>query len=161
MLQYASPGTVLGLALILLYNRFLPVVYGSVFMIIIGYILKFIPQSQQGIQSAITQIHSHYEEAARSLGAGWWLRTRQVLIPLIRPGLVASWVLVFVSSMKELAATLLLRPAGFDTLPVRIWIHTVEADYAKAASVALFLLTITAIPILLFQNTLWRREGRI
>jgi iron(III) transport system permease protein len=62
---------------------------------------------------------------------------------LIRPGLVTAWVLIFVSSVKELPATLLLRPLGFDTLAVRIWIETSEEYYALAAPAALLLIGVT------------------
>jgi iron(III) transport system permease protein len=61
-------------------------------------------------------------------------------------------MLVFISSMKELAATLLLRPAGFDTLPVRIWIASIEVDYAGAAATSLILIAITALPLFLISR---------
>ena len=61
-------------------------------------------------------------------------------------------MLVFVSSMKELAATLLLRPAGFDTLPVRIWIATIEVDFTGAAAVSLILIATTAVPLFLIAR---------
>lgn len=65
------------------------------------------------------------------------------VLPLIKPGIVTAWVLIFVSSMKELPATLLLRPLGFDTLAVRIWIETSEEFYSLAAPVALLLIGVT------------------
>ncbi len=153
-LCYAIPGTVLGLSLILLYNSWLPWVYGTAVMVVIGYTIRFIPQAVQGITGALRQTHHQLEEAARGLGLGALETVRRVVIPLIRPGLLATWVLVFISSMKELAATLLLRPAGFDTLPVRIWIHTIEADYSKASTLALVLVAVSALPLLLVE---WRR----
>jgi iron(III) transport system permease protein len=64
----------------------------------------------------------------------------------VRPTLFVVWTLVFIAAMKELDATLLLRPAGFDTLPVRVYIHTVEAEYAKAGALALILIAFTALP---------------
>jgi len=66
--------------------------------------------------------------------------------------MAAGWMLVFISSMKELAATLLLRPAGFDTLPVRIWIATIEVDYMGAAATSLILIATTALPLLLITR---------
>lgn len=67
----------------------------------------------------------------------------------MRPGLITGWVLVFVNAMKELPATLLLRPVGFDTLAVRIWIETSEEFYAQAAPAALLLILAT-LPLLAF-----------
>ena len=68
----------------------------------------------------------------------------RVVFPLAKTGIVTGWVLVFVSSMKELPATLLLRPLGFDTLAVRIWIETSEEFYSLAAPAALVLVAVTA-----------------
>ena len=107
---------------------------------------RFLTQSVQGVDAALAGINPHLEEAARSLAASPWRVLRRVLAPLVRPTLFAVWALVFISAMKELDATLLLRPAGFDTLPVRVYIHTVEAEYARAAVMALLLIVFTALP---------------
>lgn len=151
-LGYAIPGTVLGLSLILLYNAYLPWIYGTAAMVVLGYLLRFIPQAVQGSTAALAQVNPNLEEAARSLGRSTWRALREITVPLIRPGIAAGWMLVFISSMKELAATLLLRPAGFDTLPVRIWIASIEVDYTGAAATSLILIAITAIPLFLISR---------
>lgn len=143
---YAIPGTVLGLSLILLYNTYLPWLYGTVGVLVLAYLIRFLTQSVQGIDAALAGINPHLEEAARSLAASPGIVLRRILAPLVRPTLFAVWTLVFISAMKELDATLLLRPAGFDTLPVRVYIHTVEAEYAKAGALALLLIAFTALP---------------
>jgi len=81
-----------------------------------------------------------------------------VVLPLVRPGILAGWALVFVSAMKELPATLLLRPLGFDTLAVRIWIETSEEFYALAAPAALVLIGIT-FPLFAFLLARTTREA--
>ncbi len=151
-LGYAIPGTVLGLSLILLYNAYLPWIYGTAAMVVLGYLLRYLPQAVQGSAAALAQVDANLEEAARGLGRSAWQAVREVTIPLVRPGLAAGWMLVFISSMKELAATLLLRPAGFDTLPVRIWISTIEVDYAGAAATSLMLIATTALPLVLITR---------
>jgi iron(III) transport system permease protein len=149
---YAIPGTVLGLSLILLYNTHLPWLYGTVAVVILAYLIRFLTQSLQGVDAAFAGINPHLEEAARSLSASPSVVLRRVLAPLLRPTLIAVGVLIFISSMKELDATLLLRPPGFDTLPVRIYIHTVEAEYPTAASLSLLLITLTALPWLVLAK---------
>ena len=149
---YAIPGTVLGLSLILLYNTYLPWIYGTAAMVVLGYLLRYLPQAVQGSAAALSQVDPNLEEAARGLGRSGWQALREVTIPLIRPGMVAGWMLVFISSIKEVAATLLLRPAGFDTLPVRIWIATIEVDFAGAASTSLILIATTALPLFLIKR---------
>jgi iron(III) transport system permease protein len=143
---YAIPGTVLGLSLILLYNTYLPWLYGTVGVLVLAYLIRFLTQPVQGVESALAAINPHLEEAARSLAASPGAVLRQILAPLVRPTLFAVWTLVFISAMKELDATLLLRPAGFDTLSVRVYIHTVEAEYAKAGTLALLLIAFTILP---------------
>jgi iron(III) transport system permease protein len=143
---YAIPGTVLGLSLILLYNTYLPWLYGTVAVLILAYMIRFLTQSLQGVEAALSGLNPHLEEAARSLAASPWAVLRRILAPLLQPTLIAVWALVFISAMKELDATLLLRPAGFDTLPVRVYIHTVEAEYTKAAALSLLLIALTALP---------------
>ena len=143
---YAIPGTVLGLSLILLYNTYLPWLYGTVGVLVLAYLIRFLTQSVQGIDAALAGINPHLEEAARSLAASPGTVLRRILAPLVRPTLFVVWTLVFIAAMKELDATLLLRPAGFDTLPVRVYIHTVEAEYAKAGALALILIAFTALP---------------
>jgi iron(III) transport system permease protein len=151
-LGYAIPGTVLGLSLILLYNSYAPWIYGTAAMVVLGYLLRYLPQAVQGSAAALSQVDPDLEEAARGLGRSNWQALREVTIPLIRPGMLAGWMLVFISSIKELAATLLLRPAGFDTLPVRIWIATIEVNFAEAASVSLILIATTAFPLFLIRR---------
>ena len=146
-LGYAIPGTVLGLSLILLYNTYVPWIYGTAVMVVVGYLLRYVPQAVQGSSAALAQVNPNMEEAARALGRSGWQALQEVTLPLIRPGIAAGWMLVFISSMKELSATLLLRPAGFDTLPVRIWISTIEVDFAGAAASSLLLIATTALPL--------------
>ena len=154
---YAIPGTVLGLSLILLYNTYLPWLYGTVGILVLAYLIRFLTQSVQGIDAALAGINPHLEEAARSLAASPATVLRRILAPLVRPTLFAVWTLVFISAMKELDATLLLRPAGFDTLPVRVYIHTVEAEYAKAGALALLLIAFTALPWLVVTRLRGRK----
>jgi iron(III) transport system permease protein len=149
MLQvgYAIPGTVLGLGMVGFFQAALPWLYGSPIVLILGYLVLYVTPAIQGTGAALAQISPSLEEAARGLGRGPLATFRNVTFPLARPGLVATWALVFVLCMRELAATLILRPPGFDTLPVRIWIHTMDVGpVPTAALLALVLVAIVAVP---------------
>ena len=87
------------------------------------------------------------EEASRSLGVGGLRTTWQITVPLIWRSLLAGGALVFLTAMKELPATLLLRPTGFETLSVRIWSSSSELFYAEASAAALVLVLVSAIPL--------------
>jgi iron(III) transport system permease protein len=93
------------------------------------------------------QVSPAMEDAARTMGRPSWRATLEVVLPLIAPGLLAGWALVFITALKELPATLLLRPAGFDTLPVRIWIQSSEGVFELAAPAALVLIACSSVPM--------------
>ncbi len=144
---YAIPGTVLGLGMVGAFQMALPWLYGTPIVLVLGYLVLFATPALQGVGAALAQISGSLEEAARGLGRGPLATFREVTFPLVRPGLVGAWVLVFILCMRELAATLILRPPGFDTLPVRIWIHTMDVGpVPTAALLALVLVAIVALP---------------
>ena len=89
-------------------------------------------------------MHPRIEEAARSLGHGPLRVLATVTVPLIRRGLLAGAALVFLNAMKELPATLLLRPIGFETLATEIWKYTALGSYSRAAPPALLLILVSA-----------------
>jgi iron(III) transport system permease protein len=96
------------------------------------------------------------EEAARSLGHNTRLILTRVTLPLVRGGFIAAWVLMFLQCMKELPATLLLRPVGFDTLAVRIWLEASEEYFQLAAPAALLIVVMTLPALLLLGAKDWR-----
>lgn len=151
---YAIPGVVIALSLVLLINRFLPFLYATPFVVVIAYVLRHMPQAVRASESALTQLSPSLEEAARVMGRTSLQTLIQVTLPLILPGLLAGGSLVFLTSLKELPATLLLRPAGFDTLAVRVWVWAGEGFYFQAAPAALLLVLVSALPL----SFLLRRE---
>lgn len=152
---YAIPGVVVALSLVMLVNRFLPFMYATPLVVVMAYIVRYIPQAVRASESALHQLSPRLEDAARLLKRNPLQTFLQVTFPLILPGLLAGSALVFLSSLKELPATLLLRPAGFETLAVRVWIWSEEGFYNQAAPAALLLVFIAIIPLFF----LLRREA--
>ena len=144
---YAIPGVVIALSLVLLVNRVLPLLYATPLVVVIAYVLRHMPQAVRASESALNQLSPSLEEAARSLGRTSLQTFTQVTLPLILPGLMAGGSLVFLTSLKELPATMLLRPAGFDTLAVRVWMWATEGFYSQAAPAALLLVLASALPL--------------
>ncbi len=144
---YAIPGVVIALSLVLLVNRSLPFLYATPFVVVIAYVLRHMPQAVRASESSLNQLSPSLEEAARTLGRTSLQTLLQVTLPLILPGLMAGGSLVFLTSLKELPATLLLRPAGFDTLAVRVWVWAEEGFYSQAAPAALILVLASALPL--------------
>ncbi|MEE8125135.1 MAG: iron ABC transporter permease [Nitrospirales bacterium] len=147
---YVLPGPVAALALLMLFTDAIPFLYGTAFVLILAYLVHFLPAGLQAMEAALQQVHPNLEEAARNLGAKGFRTFFHVTFPLVRKGFFAAWILMFLLCMKELPATLLLRPIGFDTLAVRIWLEASEELYQLAAPPALLivLLTIPAVFLL-------------
>lgn len=144
---YSLPGVIVALGIIFFFNNYLPFLYGSSLLLIVAYVIRFMPQSMQATETALSQVPPQLEEAAQSLGFGPWAVLRRITSPLALPGIMAGVSFVFVSALKELPATLLLRPAGMDTLAVRIWIEASEAFYHNAAPAALLIVALSILPL--------------
>ena len=117
----AFPGLVLGLSLIFVYLRAPIPVYGTLWILFIVYVTKYMPYAMRYSSTSITQISSQLEESARMSGATWWSTFRRVILPLMMPGLIAGWAFVVVVSVRELSASILLYRQGTEVFSVVIW----------------------------------------
>ncbi len=141
------PGIVIGLALVFFGIRYLPGLYQTMPILIMGYAIRYLPFSVGATRSALTQINPGYEEAARSLGLKPYQVIWRITLPLARTGVIGGAALVFLSVMKELPTTLILAPLGFRTLATRIWsVHT-EAQFVLIGLPGLVLITISALSL--------------
>ncbi len=148
-MAYALPHIAMGLAMVTFALEFAPSLYQTTVLLVITYVGMFLPQTVGAASDALRRISPNLEEASRSLGRTSLATTWKVTLPLMRPGMIAGGSLVFLTSMKELPATLLLRPNEFETLAIRIWAATGEGFYTRASAAALILLAISAIPLTL------------
>lgn len=120
---------------------------GTVVALLFAYLVRFMAVAFGPIESAFERISPSLTEAARMLGAGSFEAVRRVYLPLLRPGLLTAALLVLVDVMKEMPATLMLRPFGWDTLAVRIFELTAEGYWERASLPALTLVLIGLLPI--------------
>ncbi len=151
---FALPGIVIALALVFFGANYATPIYQTLGLLIFAYVIVFLPQAVGSTRSSLLQVSPRVEEAARSLGrtplqtlATVTLPLATVTLPLVRPGILAGAALVFLTTMKELPATLLLSPIGFKTLATSIWSATSEAFFARAAVPALLLILISSVPM--------------
>jgi iron(III) transport system permease protein len=153
---YVLPGPVAALAVLVLFLKIMPFFYGTVLVLVVAYVLHFLPAGLQSLEPSIQQITPNLEEVARTLGLGVQETWRRVTLPLIRNGVIVAWVLIFLQTMKELPATLLLRPVGFDTLAIRVWLEASEEYYQLAAPSALLIVLVGLPALLLLLSRDWR-----
>tara|TARA_B100001123_G_scaffold44792_1_gene45880 strand:+ start:6281 stop:6865 length:585 start_codon:yes stop_codon:yes gene_type:complete len=144
---YALPGIVLALSLVFFAANYTSLIYQSLLLLIIAYVLHFIPAAIGSIRTSWLQLNPHLSESAHTLGHRSTSVFTRISMPLLRPGIAAAAALVFLSVMKELPATLLLGPTGFSTLATSIWAFTDEAMFAPAGPPALLLLALASLPM--------------
>jgi len=161
-LGYALPGSVLAVGIMLVFTavdrgvlalsgvRLLLV--SSVFALVLAYVTRFLAVAFAPVEAGLESIRPSLLEAARSLGASPLQLLRRIHIPMLRPGLLTALILVFVDVMKEMPATLIMRPFGWDTLAVRIYAMTAEGQWERAALPALTLLLAGLLPVLLLMK---------
>ncbi len=119
--------------------------------------MRFLAVGYQAVEAGLARITPGMDMAARSLGVAPWGVLRRVHLPLLRRSLLTATLLVLVDVMKEMPATLLLRPLGHDTLAVRVWQFTSESLWEAAAVPALTIVAAGIVPVVL----LVRSSGRV
>ena len=122
---------------------------GSLVAIVFAYLVRFLAVALQGLDAALVRIPRSMDEAAQSLGVAGGSLLRRVHLPLLRGGISATLLLLWVEVMKELPATLLLRPIGLKTLAIEIWERTSESLWEEAALPALTLVLVGLVPLLI------------
>ena len=144
---YALPGVVVGISLVFFATRFAMPIYQSVFLLIIGYIILFFPISLGIIRAALMQINPKIEESAKSLKHSNLSILTKITIPIMKSGLLMSLSMVFLLTLKELPATLILAPLDFHTLATQVWAYSTEAFFAKSAFPSLLIILLSIFPL--------------
>ena len=162
-LGYAVPGTVLAIGLLtplaLLDRHLAPALgihglflVGSSAALVIAYTMRFLAISTGSIEAGLARIPASMEQASRLLGETAGGTLRRVHLPLLRPALAAAALLVFVDAMKELPATLLLRPMNFDTLATWLYAEAARGTYEEGAVAALAIVVAGLLPVILLAR---------
>ncbi|KGM17441.1 hypothetical protein N867_03615, partial [Actinotalea fermentans ATCC 43279 = JCM 9966 = DSM 3133] len=149
---HAVPGLVVALALVFFGVRYAQPIYQETPLLVLAYAVLFMPAVVGSVRAAVSQSPRRLEEVARSLGRTPAGVLRHVTLPLAAPGVAAGFALVTLTAMKELPATLLLRPTGMDTLATRLWTHTGVGAYAAAAPYAVALVLLAAVPTVVLSR---------
>jgi iron(III) transport system permease protein len=171
---YALPGAVIAVGVLLPLARFDHlladalrralgidaglILTGSAAGLVFAYVVRFLAVSLQTVEASLTKIPRNLDEAARSLNARPGRTLRQVHLPLMRRGLFAALALVLVDVMKEMPATLLLRPFGLNTLAVGVWQYTAESLWQEAAVPALAIVATGLVPVALAMRWICKEQ---
>ena len=150
-LPLALPGVVIGLGLVFFSLGAAPGLYQSAAMLAFAYGVLFLPKTIGTIRAAMEHVPRSLEDVAATAGYTRLARWRLVTLRLARPGIVVAALLAAVSAMKELPATLLLRPTEVNTLAVELWAKTDVAAYGAAVPYAIALVLLAAVPAVLLS----------
>ena len=163
---YALPGVVLGVGLLAVVGaidqtlsagttRFL--IGGTAFAVVYAYCVRFFAVAQQGLDASLKRISPAMDASARTLGAGPFEVLRRVHWPLLKPSVASASLLVFVDCLKELPATLVLRPFNFDTLAVVAYQFAADERLVEAALPSLVIVLVGLLPVSILASSLRRR----
>jgi iron(III) transport system permease protein len=153
-LPFALPGIVVALSLIVLSIHYFPALYGTTQLLIVAYAILSLPLALVATRAALAQSPPVHEEVARSLGCRPIQAMFRVTLPRILPGLGAAAALVFLATVTELTATLLLAPIGTQTLATQFWAKASTLSYGAAAPYAALMVVISAAPTYLLTRRL-------
>lgn len=148
---HGLPGVVVGLALVSIGSK-LGALYQTTFLLAFAYALLFLAKSVISMSSSLSRVPASVKDVAATLGQNQWMVIKKVVAPIAVPGIGLGTILVFLTAMKELPATLMLRPTGFDTLATQIWSAASINRFNEAAPYALTLVLIAALPTFLISR---------
>jgi iron(III) transport system permease protein len=143
----AIPGIVLAVGLFLSYTQPPLVLYGTLSIIFLAYVTKELPVGYQQVSSSLKAVHPELEEAGRIFGATRLRALFDITAPLIRNGVIATWILIFIGSIRELSATILLFTAKTKTISVTMFDLRESNDWGPIAVLSITMLAITFVMI--------------
>lgn len=157
---FSVPSTIVGVGLIGLWNRPAPVgVYGTDAMFVLVYLARFVPVAVLILAATIQTISLSQEEAAAVSGAGWLRTFRVIVLPQLRVGIAAAWVVAFVLAFGELGASILVAPPGEATLPIRVYTIIANAPSSHVAALALVQALVIFTPVAMLGGYAAFREA--
>lgn len=159
LLPFGLPGIVLAVAIVQAWLRAPINIYGTLAILLIAYLTRFIPMAVRAANAALRQVDGSLEETARISGASWLQTFQQVTLPLTRSGLLAGWILVFVSSLQEVSASILLFTGPTITLAVAVFNLYDNGLLERVCAMAILTTLLTATALLLARRFGGRQLG--
>jgi len=145
------PGLVLGLAIMICY-LYLPIgIYGTLWIILIAYVTRFLPYGMRYCSTSMLQIHKELEESAAMSGASWGMTFRRIVLPLLKPGLLAGWIYIVIVSIRELSSSILLYSPGTEVMSIMIWELWQNGQYVELSALGVMLIAALFCFVMLAQ----------
>ncbi len=150
-LPLVFPGLVLGLAIMVCYLTIDIGIYGTLWIMFIAYVTRFLPYGMRYNSASMLQIHKELEESAAMSGASWAMTFRRVVLPLLKPGLLAGWIYVMIVSIRELSSSILLYSPGTEVVSIMIWELWQNGEYVELSALGVMLIGALFVLVMLAQ----------
>lgn len=150
-LPMVFPGIVLGLSLMILYLHIPVGVYGTIWILLIAYVTRFLPYGLRYNTTSMLQIHKELEESAAMSGATWTTTFRRIILPLLKPGLVAGWIYIMIVSIRELSSSILLYSPGNEVLSILIWELWENGQYVELSALGVMFIIALLVLVMIAQ----------
>ena len=150
-LPMVMPGLVLGLSIMICYLTVGGGIYGTIWIMFIAYVTRFMPYGMRYNSTSMVQIHRELEESASMSGASWLQTFHRIVLPLLKPGLLAGWIYIVVVSVRELSSSILLYSPGTEVVSVIIWELWQNGQYVELSAFGVMLISALFVFALLAQ----------
>jgi iron(III) transport system permease protein len=150
-LPMVFPGLVLGLSLMIFYLNVDIGVYGTMWIMFIAYITRFMPYGVRFNTTSMLQIHKELEESATTSGASWGTTFYRIILPLLKPGLMAGWIYIMIVSIRELSSSILLYSPGTEVVSIIIWELWENGQYVELSALGVLFILALFVLVMLAQ----------
>jgi len=152
------PGLVLGLAIMVCYLHVGIGVYGTLWIMLVAYVTRFMPYGMRYNAASMLALHKELEESAMMSGASWGMTFWRVVLPLLKPGLIAGWIYVVIVSVRELSSSILLYSPGSEVLSIMIWEYWQNGQSVELSALGVMLIA-SLLCLVLLERFASRRFG--
>jgi iron(III) transport system permease protein len=150
-LPMVMPGIVTGVAIMVTYLALGGGIYGTIWILLIAYVTRFMPYGMRFNSSSLLQLHAELEESAALSGASWFTAFRRIVVPLLKPGLMAGWLYIAIVSIRELSSSVLLYSPDSEVLSVVLWEMWQNGQYVQLSALGVLLIGALFMFVLLAQ----------
>jgi iron(III) transport system permease protein len=145
------PGIVLGLSIMICYLYIDIGIYNTIWIMLVAYVTRFLPYGMRYVSTSMMQIHKELEESAAMSGASWSMNFRRIVLPLLKPGLLAGFIYIVIVSIRELSSSILLYSPGNEVVSIMIWELWQNGQYVELSALGVMLILLLFVLVMIAQ----------
>jgi iron(III) transport system permease protein len=150
-LPLVFPGIVLGLAVMITYLRIDIGIYGTLWIMLVAYVTRFMPYGMRYATTSMLALHKELEDSAAMSGASWRMTFQRIILPLLKPGLIAGFIYIVIVSVRELSGSILLYSPGSEVVSIMIWEYWQNGQYVELSALGVMLIAVLLCFVLAAQ----------